>query len=100
MSAQVAWGWARGRSGLGADTQVRPYRSQARSACGQSWHDAASTLPASTRKAGAFAEAAASLEALDVDLDGSTKVPVSSSFLPTCGLNEAGFATSRYVCPG
>ena len=54
------------------------------------------TLPASTFRAGTFAEdAAAPLDALDVELGWSTRVPVSSSFFATCGLSEAELATRR-----
>jgi hypothetical protein len=56
----------------------------------------ATTLPASTLSAGAAASAAVTEPAVE-ELPDSSSVPVSSSFLPTCGLKADGFAIRTYV---
>ena len=50
------------------------------------------TLPEVTRSAGPLA-----VESLAGALPAPSSVPVSSSFLPTCGVNADAFAISRYV---
>ena len=57
------------------------------------------TFPDSTRRAGPCAAPGAAAPFGDADALSSTSVPVSSSFLPTCGVNAAGFAMRRYVWP-
>jgi hypothetical protein len=52
-------------------------------------------LPDCTLSAGTLESAAEALDAVDGELFGSSSVPVSSSFFPTCGLSDAAFATSR-----
>jgi hypothetical protein len=57
--------------------------------------DAATILPDCTLSAGTLESAAEALDAVDGELFGSSSVPVSSTFFPTCGLRAAAFATSR-----
>src|SRR5881397_2047274 len=64
---------------------------------------AVSTLPASTRSVGAFAVDAVDEGSVVVvvdegdELPDCSTVPVSSTFLPTCGLNAVGLAIRRYI---
>src|SRR4051812_2877362 len=63
-------------------------------------HDCAMTLPDSTFSEGMLvAEAVEAVAPAPAALVLSSSVPVSSSFLPTCGLSDVGFATSIYVWP-
>src|SRR6185295_557403 len=57
-------------------------------------HDAARTLPDSTLNAAMLPSAPADDCAAP---PASSSVPVSSSFLPTCGLSDVAFAIRRYV---
>ena len=55
------------------------------------------TFPDSTLSAGALGSDPAA-DAVDAAaLSCSSSVPVSASFLPTCGLSPDGFAIKRYV---
>jgi hypothetical protein len=58
------------------------------------------TFPERTLSAGPFAADAEALLELLGDPLSFSKVPVSSSFFPTCGVSAAAFATSRYIWPG
>jgi len=58
-------------------------------------HDAATILPDSTLNAGALDSDAADVVADGVVGAWSSSVPVTSSFLPTWGVNADAFAISR-----
>jgi len=76
---------------------TRPLRLKGREMITPSYseQDAATILPDCTLSAGTLESAAEAVDAVDGELFGSSSVPVSSTFFPTCGLRAAAFATSR-----
>jgi hypothetical protein len=55
------------------------------------------TFPDSTLSAGALGSDPAADAVAAAELSWASSVPVSASFLPTCGLSAVGFAIRRYV---